>query len=273
MKKLQILFLFFSFLIINPSSLIISSAFAQTATPQPIRAQQVEGTATMGVAHLVPTQKKDLKNGTVLSSSDNGAIPTALAYDPQVIGVVATDAAILINSGETGTVPVISTGEVYILVSAKDGKIKKGDLLASSTVPGVAVKAIRDGYVLGTALEDYDNADPKKADVIVADLNLHYFNSKPTFPGSLTDILKFVLLPTKEAPTPIYKYIVAAIVVLGSFAAAFLTFGRAAAKGVEALGRNPAASKIIHLGIIFNVGIVALIVLTGLTVAFLIMRL
>jgi F0F1-type ATP synthase membrane subunit c/vacuolar-type H+-ATPase subunit K len=63
------------------------------------------------------------------------------------------------------------------------------------------------------------------------------------------------------------------IVVLGSMILGFLSFGRAAAKGVEALGRNPAASRIIHLGIIFNVAIVVAIALAGLAVAFLILRL
>src|SRR5206468_32529 len=140
-------------------------------------------------------------------------------------------------------------------------------------MPGVAVKAVKSGYVLGNALEDDSNPDPKKIDKIAVELNLHYFNNKPTFPGSLTDIFKLALLPTKDSPNAIFKYIVAAIVVLGSFVLAFLTFSRTAAKGVEALGRNPAASKIIHLGIIFNVAIVIVIVLAGMTVAFLILRL
>jgi F0F1-type ATP synthase membrane subunit c/vacuolar-type H+-ATPase subunit K len=86
-------------------------------------------------------------------------------------------------------------------------------------------------------------------------------------------LIKLAVLPTKDSPSPIFKYIVAAFVVLGSFVLGFLSFGRTAAKGVEALGRNPSASKIIHLGIIFNVGIVVVIVLAGLTVAFMILRL
>ncbi len=89
----------------------------------------------------------------------------------------------------------------------------------------------------------------------------------------MTDILKIVVLPTKEGPTALLKYLIAALVVIGSFILGFMSFGRTAAKGVEALGRNPSASKIIHLGIIFNVIIVVAIVLTGLIVAFMILRL
>jgi F0F1-type ATP synthase membrane subunit c/vacuolar-type H+-ATPase subunit K len=228
----------------------------------------------LGIARIIYTQEKDLKDGSVMSSSDHGAVLSNTPYDSQVLGVVARDAAIIINtnSSESG-IPVISNGEVYILVSTKDGAIRKGDLLASSAIPGVAVKAVRPGYVLGTAKEDANNPDTKAVDKIAADLNLHYFNSKSPFPGSLSDIFKIALLPTKEGPTALFKYIVAAAVVLSSILLGFLTFGRTAAKGVEALGRNPAASRIIYLGIIFNITIVVVIVLAGLTVAFLILRL
>lgn len=234
----------------------------------------VEGAATLGVARMVEVKEKNVENGSVLSTSTKGAVRSNIPYDGNVVGVVSRDAAIILSSGKTTNgVPVISNGTVYLLVSGKEGPIKKGDLLTTSTTPGVAVKAVKDGYVLGSALEDFSSSDPKQTGKIVAELDLHYFNSKPTFPGTLSDILKVALLPTKDAPTPILKYVVAALVVLGSFVLTFLTFGRTAAKGVEALGRNPAASRIIHLGIIFNIGICIVITLVGLTVAFLILRL
>lgn len=228
----------------------------------------------MGVAKFVMTKVKNIKDSSVLSSSQDGAVLSTVPYDSQVLGIVAFDAAIQISDFEgTDSVPVISDGTVYVLVSSKNGPIQRGDYLTTSTIPGVAVRADKDGYVLGTSLEAYSDPDPSKTGKIAMDLNLHYFNTKPTLLGSLTDIFKYALLPTKDSPSPIWKYLVAAAVVLASFVLAFMTFGRTAAKGVEALGRNPSASRIIHLGIIFNVSIVVIIVLAGLTVAFLILRL
>jgi hypothetical protein len=257
-------FLLFAFVSSLFLLLPVKQIFAQTAA---------EGLGTLGIARLIVVEDKNVKDGSVVSSpqGEKGAKLTTTAYDPQVVGIVARDAAILIETKNDG-VPVISTGAVYVLVSAKNGAIKKGDLITSSTIPGVAVKADKDGYVLGTALENAD-PDPKRVDKIAADINLHYFNSKPTFPGTLSDILKIVLLPTRDGPTAIFKYIVAALVLIASIILGFMSFGRTAAKGVEALGRNPAASKIIHLGIIFNVIIVIAIVGAGLLVAFLILRL
>jgi F0F1-type ATP synthase membrane subunit c/vacuolar-type H+-ATPase subunit K len=232
------------------------------------------GSATFGVARMIETNEKDIKDGNILSSKETGSVLSNTSYDPQVLGVVSNTAAIVLSSTNSKTaVPVVSTGTVYITVSSQDGAIKKGDLLTTSTIPGVAVKANKDGYVLGRALEDYANSNTKEIGTIAIDLNLHYFNSKPTFLGSLSDVFKIALLPTKDSPTPIFKYIVAAAVLLASIALGFVSFGRTAAKGVEALGRNPSASRIIHLGIIFNVAIVIVIVFAGLAVAFLILRL
>ena len=251
-------------------------SLAQTPTSSAPAAVEQSGEATLGVARMIETTEKNVVDGTLLSagSDEKGAIRTNIPYDSQILGVVSSDAAIILNStsSENG-VPVISTGSVYVLVSSIEGPIKKGDLVTSSTVPGVAAKANKEGYVLGSALEDYANKDTKKIDKIAVSLDLHYFNAKPTFPGTLSDIFKLILTPTKDGPSALFKYIMAAMVILGSMILGFLSFGRAAAKGVEALGRNPAASKIIHMGIIFNVAIVVAIALAGLAVAFLILRL
>lgn len=250
--------------------------FAQTPTPtdNATNVQEVEGTATFGVAKMITINDKNVQDGSIVSTSQSGAALSTTPYDPQVVGIVSRDAGIILGSdGGNNSVPVISDGTVYILVSTQQGQIKKGDVITTSTIPGVGVLATKSGYVLGSALEGYTNPDAKKVGKIAVNLNLHYFNSKPTFTGTLTDIFKFALLPTKDSPSPIFKYVVAAIVVLGSFTLGFVSFGRTAAKGVEALGRNPAASGVIHLGIIFNVAIVIAIILSGLTVAFLILRL
>lgn len=263
-------------LIIAAVCLLVFCAFANTSLAQSSNnSADSIGPATLGVARIIETQEKNVKDGNIISAAEKGAILSRVAYDAQVQGVVARDAGILLSEdGSENGVPIISVGKVYVLVSTIEGPIKKGDqITTTSLIPGVGVKAVKSGYVLGIALEDYANPNTKQTEKIAVDLDLHYFNAKPTFPGSLSDIFKFVLLPTKEGPTALYKYIVAAIVAIGSFILGFLTFGRTAAKGVEALGRNPAASRIIHLGIIFNVSIVIIIALAGLVVAFLILRL
>lgn len=272
-KLVRTLILLITIIIVLSDSSKLNPVFAATTDSPSNNSSSLQGAATLGIAQFVQTKDKNIKDGSILSSTPHGASLSIVPYDSQIVGVVSHDAAIVLNSSDNLGVPVIANGTVYVLVSSQQGQIKKGDLITSSTIPGVGVKALSSGYVLGTALEDYASTDPKQSSEIAVDLNLHYFNSKPSIAGTLSDIYKFILLSTTEDPSPVFKYVVAAIVVLGSFVLAFLTFGRTAAKGIEALGRNPAASKIIHLGIIFNVAIVVVIVLAGMTVAFLILRL
>ena len=261
---------------ILPVALLFALAlFCVSAEHAVAQSSQNSGAGTLGVARIIDIKAKNIKDGNIISASEEGPILSQVAYDSQVQGVVARDAGILLSDdGSENGIPIISVGKVYVLASTIAGPIKKGDqITTTSLLPGVGVKAVKSGYVLGLALEDYSNPNPKQVEKIAVDLDLHYFNAKPLLPGTLTDIFKLALLPTKEGPNAIFKYIIAAVVAIGSFVLGFLTFGRTAAKGVEALGRNPAASRIIHLGIIFNVSIVIVIALAGLTVAFLILRL
>lgn len=264
------------------AAVLVLFTFACVPALFPVNAQGEEGErvqifgseASLGVARAIEFEDQDVLDGSVVASSQQGAILSSVPYDSQVIGIIARDSAIVISSQEIQNgIPIISNGTVYVLVSTINGSIEKGDLLTTSTNPGVAMKAADSGYVIGRALESYENSDTESVGKIAMDLNLHYFNAKPTFPGTLSDIFKIALLATPERISPLLKYIIAAIVVLGSFTFAYLTFGRTAAKGVEALGRNPAAKGIIQLGIIFNVSIVVVIVVVGLIVAFLILRL
>lgn len=254
------------------STLLLSSLTANAQAPQSNLNEEAE--ASLGLAHMYEVIDEDVKDGSLVTSTDEGVTLTKIPYDAQILGVVARDASIIIASEEgPNSVPVISNGLVYVLVSSAEGEIKKGDILTSSTNPGVGVKATKSGYVLGYAMEDYSDPDPEKVGKIVVNLSLHYYNSRSTLAGTLTDILKIAVLPTKDSPNALFKYLIAGLVVILSFLFAFLTFGRMAAKGIEALGRNPSASATIHLGIILNVAIVIGIILVGLIVAFFILRL
>ncbi len=73
------------------------------------------------------------------------------------------------------------------------------------------------------------------------------------------------------SPLTSLRYLLAVVVTATAFGLGFLYFGRIAAHGVEALGRNPLASKIIIAGIVFNAVMTAVIVVGGLFLAYLIL--
>ena len=59
--------------------------------------------------------------------------------------------------------------------------------------------------------------------------------------------------------------------ILISFSLGFIYFGRVAKTGIEAMGRNPMAGKMIQLSVLFNIIVTVIIVLIGLAIAYLIL--
>lgn len=227
---------------------------------------------SLGVANNVPIKNKIIHDGDIVSSTSKGFVLTRIPYDSSMSGVVSNNAAIIfVVGGEEATYPVVTSGTVFVNCDSTGGSIRKGDLVTSSVNPGVCTKATKAGYVLGTALEDF------KPEVtngrLRVSLNVHYVTPTFTLSGSLADILKLSAIASYEQPLTVFKYVIAAIIVIASFVFGFWYFGRIARTGVEALGRNPLASKMIQLGIIINVVITVAIIGSGLILALVIIRL
>ncbi len=63
---------------------------------------------------MMSVKDKNVKDGSLLSTSGTGVILSITPYDAQIAGVVARDAGIIISSNEgPNAVPVISNGTVY----------------------------------------------------------------------------------------------------------------------------------------------------------------
>ena len=65
----------------------------------------------------------------------------------------------------------------------------------------------------------------------------------------------------------------AALVVLATFIIGFSSFGKISGTSIEALGRNPLASKLIRSAVVLNFALTAIIIAVGLTMAYLILTL
>ncbi len=52
--------------------------------------------------------------------------------------------------------PVALSGRVLVKVTTEGGEIKAGDPLTTSSTPGVAMKAIKTGAIIGTAMSDFN---------------------------------------------------------------------------------------------------------------------
>lgn len=257
-------------LIIIFITVITVIGFAQSANAQD---------ASLGVANFFPISDKDVKEGDIISFTAKGYFLSKNPYDPLMIGIIADTPAIAINPSATVSAnakSVVSSGTTYVRVSTINGPIKKGDPLTSSTKPGVAMKADKSGYVLGSSLEDYTSQNKDTIGKVAVTLNVHYFASQITSqPKNIFDavvnVLRLSEVATYESPVTAFKYLVSGTVIILSFIIGFMSFGRIANTGVEALGRNPLAGRMIQFGIFLNVLITIGIVLAGFAIGYLVL--
>lgn len=230
-------------------------------------AQAVSDTS-FGVASKIQLDNKIATDGAIISYDQKGYRLSRGSYDPAVVGVITEKPAVVFIVEGEGNFSMVSAGIAYVNVSTKNGQIKKGDPITTSDEPGVGMKATQSGFILGSALEDYDGQELGKITVF---LNIHFSNFQAKFARGLLDAFNLSAIATFEQPTVVFRYFVAAILVILSFIVGFVSFGRIASKGVEAIGRNPLASRMIQIGILLNVLITIVIIGSGLLMAYLIL--
>jgi hypothetical protein len=237
---------------------------------------------SFGISSNLPIVDNEVRDGDIIVTSSQGFFVSTKEYDTGIVGVATLNPAVSINIGDTVQTdsntslkkyPVISSGNALVNVTASNGSINKGDLITASKIKGVGMKGARSGYVLGSALEDYIPANKDDIGKINVAINIHYYASKAAnTSSSLSDIFKLSAIATTEEPLKVFKYVLAALVVISSFVFGFLSFGRLARAGIEALGRNPLAGKIIQMGIIINTIITVAIIAAGLVIGLFILR-
>ncbi|MCL4353977.1 hypothetical protein M1349_00710 [Patescibacteria group bacterium] len=230
--------------------------------------------SSSGIAISIPIQGENIQDGDIISSKDGKYVLSNEPYDSNVYGVVALNPAIAFTlSSGSKTKPVITAGDVFIRVSTANGGIKQGDGLTTSTIPGVAQKADKTGFIIGTALDDYSEKDTKKIGRILVSLSPRYNtdNLGGSVKTNLIDTLRNAPQAMTLSPLVSLRYVLAAIIAILSFVLGFVYFGKVAMNGVEALGRNPLAGKLIQFSVVLNLILTMVIVGVGLIIAYLIL--
>ncbi len=231
---------------------------------------------SVGVAVPVSVEGDDVRDGSLVCTSASGYKLCDVAYDGSMYGVISDEAAVSFELAEVeGSRPVVSDGVVIVRAkNTEEASIKKGDLVTSSTTPGVVEPAVRNGYVLGVSLEDLPaqtGLEGQGEGKIMVALNIHPAVGLAGFRSNLIDVLRSGSSASLLEPLASLRYAIAASVVVASFIMGFVYFGRVAREGIRALGRNPLASKPIQLSIFFNIVLMIVMVLVGLGIGYLVL--
>ena len=111
---------------------------------------------------------QDYEPGTVVKLGGSAEITQTTSHnDMEVFGVISTNPAYLMNKDADG-LPVALTGRVPVKVV---GKVKKGDRLISSDVPGVAWALADEAYdaraIIGRSLQDKNDGDIGSVEAVI----------------------------------------------------------------------------------------------------------
>lgn len=225
-----------------------------------------------GISIYVPITEEVL-DGSVICNSEGKNILCNREYDPNMIGVVTINPALSFVADNAIGInkPVLSSGKAYVLVSSINGTIAVGDFITSSKVSGISQKASKSGYVLGSALEEYNETDVSKTGKILVSVAIKPAVLKRNAEANLLQMIKDGVEGAFESPLSALRYLVASLIACVTFIYGFIHFGRIAKSGVESIGRNPLASKSIQMGVIMNMGITIMIMIGSIVVAYLIL--
>ncbi|OGY24411.1 MAG: hypothetical protein A2172_01730 [Candidatus Woykebacteria bacterium RBG_13_40_15] len=150
------------------------------------------------------TTDDSIAPGQIVSTDNSipaGAEKTTRAYDSQILGVVSTapgkilDDGLGLNFGRA--IPVALVGRVPVKVNGENGPIAVGDLITSSSTPGVGMKATKAGYVIGRALTSFSG---QGEGAVVAFVNTQYADpANLEAEGNLLDLTDSSSTPSAEA--------------------------------------------------------------------------
>ncbi len=100
-------------------------------------------------------------------------------YQTSVVGIISTNPNETIGqnfSAEENPRPVAISGRIPVKVSTINGPILPGDLITTSSIPGVGMRATGKGQVVARALQSYTETDPTVVGKIVVQLSVSWYD-------------------------------------------------------------------------------------------------
>lgn len=225
-----------------------------------------------GIATTTPINDDQVQDGDIICTYSEGIKRCSQEYDTAIYGVVTDSPAAMVQDTDLeGGRFVITDGIAAVKVSSVNGNINEGDFITSSKNLGVGQKATRNGYVVGKALEAYQSDNLDSIGKIQVLVNIHPTQGISGPRGNLLQFIRQGLAVPVFEPVESLRYLLAVAIVVISFTLGMVYFGRASKTGIEAIGRNPLAKKVIQLTVVLNIVLTIVIVLVGLGIAYLIL--
>lgn len=210
----------------------------------------------------------EVKAGDIISQAKEGLFRSNIPYDDNIIGVVGETPILVFGKPTPTSRPIVSFGETLTKVSNLNGEIKRGDFITSSLIPGVGQKATQSRFVVGKAMEDF-NQEEGLITVFVQPQQVIFPSETERERIAFGQIIEEFISGVKisEIIPEVLRYIFALLVGGGSFTIGFFSFIKALREGIAAIGRNPLAKGSIRVAMVLNLIGILVLTLAGLGLA------
>lgn len=213
------------------------------------------------IATTVQLQDGVVENGlTVIydRETDTYSLSTRV-NDKRVYGVTA-ERPVLVFATSDDALPVVTNGVTRVRVSGVNGPITRGDLLMTSSEPGVAVFAnLEDEYVFAVALESWIASS---TGTILAEVGVEQARAR-----QLSRLEAVATAGMERRPISLARGLIAVVIAIGGLGFVLYSFRSVIKAGVVSIGRNPRARASILTLAIGNILFALILCLLALFVA------
>jgi hypothetical protein len=135
------------------------------------------------LAERFQNHEAGLEAGDVLAvdpQSPERLVKTRSAQQDDIVGVVSERPGFILGvqwEAPHAGVPLALAGRVPVKVNLEGGPIRIGDYLTSSSQPGIAMRTIRSGRVIGLAMQAFNGTSGAEGKVVVL-VNPHWFGGR-----------------------------------------------------------------------------------------------
>ncbi|MGH9857251.1 MAG: hypothetical protein ACRD4B_05345, partial [Acidobacteriota bacterium] len=106
-------------------------------------------------------------------------------YGSKLLGAISQKPGVLLGGHGQNNDPrsvkevaVALSGRIPLKITTQNGSVQPGDLVTASNIAGVGMKATQAGFVIGRALEAYENPDPNAVGKIMVFVNNTWYDPR-----------------------------------------------------------------------------------------------
>jgi F0F1-type ATP synthase membrane subunit c/vacuolar-type H+-ATPase subunit K len=210
----------------------------------------------------------EIASGSMICSGDSAYEFCQDEYTPSMYGVHTNIPSAGMEYADQEGILVVRDGIVKVRVSTSNGEIEVGDWVTASATPGVAQKATRNGFVLGSAQEAFSGDGEG---LIPIALNIHPETRLANARTNLFEVMRQGSQTALLEPLNALRYFLAALLVVVCVILGLVFYGRLSRSSIEAIGRNPLAKRDIQVALFVQMVITGLVIAFGIFAAYVVL--